>query len=88
LAQGVVEFHGGFPTWLLRRATLVGGAAAINFGHTVLARTQDDLDTTVSFSGSEEKSLGNVSRGDRTPIELFLAGAAEWQTNLEAGVGA
>ncbi len=27
-------------------------------------------------SGREGQSLGNVSRGDRTPIELFLEGLA------------
>ena len=48
VVQGVVEFHGGLPAWLLRRAPLVGGAAAITFGHTVLARTQDDLDASRS----------------------------------------
>jgi len=46
--QGVIEFHGGFPAWLLRRAPLIGGAAAITFGHTVLARTQEDLDASRS----------------------------------------
>jgi hypothetical protein len=40
----VIEFHGGIPAWLLRHAPIVGGAAAITFGHTVLARTKDDLD--------------------------------------------
>ena len=40
----VIEFHGGIPAWLLRQAPIVGGAAAITFGHTVLARTKDDLD--------------------------------------------
>ena len=48
LVQGVIEFHGGLPAWLLRRAPLIGGAAAITFGHTVLARTQADLDTSRS----------------------------------------
>ena len=48
LVAGVVEFHGGFPAWLLRHSPLVGGAAAITFGHTVLARTQDDLDASRS----------------------------------------
>lgn len=46
LYRGVLEFHGGFSAWLLKRAPLAGGAAAITFGHTVLARTQDDLDYT------------------------------------------
>ncbi|MCE9525245.1 MAG: hypothetical protein K8R36_04240 [Planctomycetales bacterium] len=48
MVQGIIEFHGGFPAWLLRRAPLIGGAAAITFGHTVLARTIDDLDNSRS----------------------------------------
>jgi hypothetical protein len=48
LVQGVIEFHGGLPAWLLRRAPLVGGAAAITFGHSVLARTLADLDASRS----------------------------------------
>jgi hypothetical protein len=48
VVEGVVEFHSGLPAWLLRRAPLVGGAAAITFGHTVLARTLDDLDASRS----------------------------------------
>src|SRR5512146_1516679 len=46
IVRGIIEFHGGLPAWLLRRAPLVGGAAAITFGHTVLARTLDDLDAS------------------------------------------
>ena len=42
----VVEFHGGIIDWLLRHAPVIGGAAAITFGHTVLARTLADLDAT------------------------------------------
>ena len=48
LVHGVIEFHGGFPAWLLCRAPLVGGAAAITFGHTVLARTLEGLEATRS----------------------------------------
>lgn len=40
----VLEFHGGVLPRLLARAPFVAGAAAITFGHTVLARTRDDLD--------------------------------------------
>lgn len=43
---GVLEFHGGICAWLLRKAPLSGGAAAITFGHTVLARSEADLDYT------------------------------------------
>ena len=44
--RGVLEFHGGLPAWILSRAPLVGGASAITFGHTVLARTREDLADT------------------------------------------
>lgn len=33
-----------------------------------------------TVSGQEGNSLGNVSRGDRTPIELFLEGLADWDS--------
>lgn len=41
----VLEFHGGAVRWFLEKLTLVeGGAAAMTLGHTVLGRTQADLD--------------------------------------------
>lgn len=55
----VIEFHGGLLDWLLRRAPIIGGAAAITFGHTVLARTQDDLDH------SREHELVHVRQYER-----------------------
>lgn len=55
----VIEFHGGIPAWLLRRAPIIGGAAAITFGHTVLARTKDDLDH------SREHELVHVRQYER-----------------------
>ena len=68
VVQGVIEFHGGLPAWLLRRAPLVGGAAAITFGHTVLARTLDDLEASPSTSGSTSISTnaGALSSSRRT----------------------
>ena len=42
----VIEFYGGFIVSLLKRAPVIGGASAITFGHTVLARTLADLDAT------------------------------------------
>lgn len=45
-AGRVLEFHGGILAWLLRKAPIIGGASAITFGHTVLARTAADLDRT------------------------------------------
>ena len=58
----VIEFHGGIPAWLLKRAPIVGGAAAITFGHTVLARTLDDLDH------SREHELVHVRQYERWGI--------------------
>jgi hypothetical protein len=40
----VFEFHGGALPRLLARTPFIAGAAAITFGHTVLGRTQKDLD--------------------------------------------
>lgn len=44
----VIEFWGGGAAWFLRRFPMIAGAAAITFGHTVLARTKLDLDATRS----------------------------------------
>jgi hypothetical protein len=38
------------------------------------------------FDVFAERPKNGFSRGDRTPIELFLAGVAGWQTELAAGV--
>ena len=43
VVEGAVEFHGGLPAWMLRRLPMIGGAAAITFGHTILAQTSEDL---------------------------------------------
>src|SRR4051812_40317271 len=40
----VLEFWGGAADWLLRKAPIVGGAAAITFGHVVLGRTKHDIE--------------------------------------------
>ena len=37
---------------------------------------------TGAFPGRKGKSLGNVSRGDKTPIELFAAGAESFNGAL------
>ena len=42
----VIEFWGGILAPLLRRVPIPGGAAAITLGHTVVARTRDDLERT------------------------------------------
>jgi len=42
----VLEFCGGFAATYLRRFPLVRGASAVTFGHTVLARDRQALETT------------------------------------------
>jgi hypothetical protein len=44
----VIEFWGGGAAWFLAKFPLVAGANAITFGHTVLARSKQDLDGTRS----------------------------------------
>jgi hypothetical protein len=47
VVDGVLEVHGPFIAWLLRRCILMrGGAAAITFGHVVLGRDQQTLSLT------------------------------------------
>jgi hypothetical protein len=40
----VLEFWGGANRWLLQRAPLAAGAAAVTFGHVVLGQRKADLD--------------------------------------------
>lgn len=42
----VIEFWGGGAAWFLQRFPLIAGAAAVTFGHTVLAQTKHDLERT------------------------------------------
>lgn len=44
MSHGVLEFHGGFVSWFLRRAPLAGGASAMALGHVVLGRDSTVLD--------------------------------------------
>ena len=47
VVDGVLEVHGPFIAWMLRRCILMpGGAAAITFGHVVLGRDQQTLSST------------------------------------------
>ena len=48
VVQGVLEASGGWLAPLLRRAPIPGGAAAMTLGHTVIARTLEDLERTRS----------------------------------------
>ena len=42
----VVEFFGPGPALFLRHFPLIAGCSAVTFGHTILARSQHDLDAT------------------------------------------
>lgn len=45
--EGVLEVHGGFATFLLRRCTFLrGGASAMTLGHVVIGRDPQCLDWT------------------------------------------
>ncbi len=46
LVDGVLEAHGPFLRFLLRRAWPIGGASAMTLGHVVIARDQAALDAT------------------------------------------
>lgn len=39
-----IEFHGGVVTWLLGRAPILGGAAALTLGRTILGQSPGWLD--------------------------------------------
>jgi hypothetical protein len=41
-----IEFHGGAVSWLLDRAPLCSGAAAMTWGHVILGQTAAALDVT------------------------------------------
>ncbi len=43
--RGTVEFYGGAVTWFVSRLPVRPMAHAITFGHTILGRSADDLDT-------------------------------------------
>jgi hypothetical protein len=47
VVDGVVEAHGPILAWLMRHLTLLtGGAAAVTFGHVVIARDRAALEST------------------------------------------
>lgn len=47
VVDGVLELHGGFAEWFLRRMTTIpGGASAMTLGHVVLGRDRGALDRT------------------------------------------
>lgn len=73
-SQGALEFYGGLPAWLLRRAPLAGGAAAITFGHTVLARSLSDLEASRAH---ERIHVAQYERWGILFIPLYL-GCSLW----------
>ena len=88
LAYGVVTFGDVPPPVPLyagptgNRAMLANKEAAFAAG----SRGDTPLPNRL-VSGREGESLRNVSRGDRTPIELFLAGLADWGTAAKRLLG-
>jgi hypothetical protein len=47
VVDGVLEAHGPWPAWMLSTfVPLRGGAAAMTFGHVVIARDEQSLDVT------------------------------------------
>lgn len=45
LVQGVLEVHGGFATWFLRKGVILrGGASAMTLGHVVIGQDLNALD--------------------------------------------
>lgn len=42
--SGILEFYGGFVTWVLQHAPLVGNAMAMTLGHVVIGQTSMLLD--------------------------------------------
>ncbi|MEM9415212.1 MAG: hypothetical protein AAGA29_07030 [Planctomycetota bacterium] len=73
---GVIEAHGGAVRWLLRHAPFVcGGAAAITFGHVVLAQHPHELERTRVH---ERVHVAQYARwGPLFLLAYFAAGA--WQ---------
>lgn len=55
----IIEFWGGFVTYLLRRMPITGGAGAMTFGHVVLGRDPTSLDY------SREHELVHVRQYER-----------------------
>ncbi|XAL98115.1 hypothetical protein OT109_10955 [Phycisphaeraceae bacterium D3-23] len=73
---GVVEAHGGAVCWLLQRAPFVrGGAAAITFGHVVLAQERCELDRTRVH---ERVHVAQYGRWGPLFLPAYLAAGA-WQ---------
>jgi hypothetical protein len=70
----VLEFHGGWLSWLLTRAPIAGGASAMTLGHTVLARTPADLDRT------RDHELVHVAQYERWGLAFVPAylGSSAW----------
>ncbi len=69
--EGVLEVHGGFAAFLLRRLVpLPGGASAMTLGHVVIARDQTLLDLTREH---ERVHVRQVERWGPLFIPLYFA---------------
>jgi hypothetical protein len=71
VVEGVLEVHGGFAAFLLRRwVPLAGGASAMTLGHVVIARDQSLLDLTREH---ERVHVRQVERWGPLFVPLYLA---------------
>ena len=72
--DGVLEAHGGFATFALRRLTLLpGGAAAMTLGHVVLGVSSAALDAT---RGHERVHVRQCERWGPLFLPAYLAASA------------
>jgi hypothetical protein len=61
--------------------------AALKLPHSNLDAQSASKDSEPNFSGPEEKSLGNVSRDNRTAIELFVRSLSSWDATEKRRFG-
>ncbi len=79
IVAGVVEAHGGFASWFLRRIVpLEGGASAMTIGHVVIGRDRESLDRT------REHERVHVRQCERwgpffIPAYFIECGLARWR---------
>jgi hypothetical protein len=70
IVEGVLEVHGGFAAFFLRRLVpLAGGASAMTLGHVVIGRDQELLDLTRSH---ERVHVRQAERWGPLFIPLYL----------------
>lgn len=75
VVDGVIETHGGFASWLLRKLVpLPGGAAAMTLGHVVIGR---DLATLRETRAHERVHVRQCERWGPLFVPAYL-GASLW----------